>query len=281
MKKISYLLNIIGLLLIAYCSWSLFSSHSEGEQLKTEISEVNTKIAETKIAVNEAQKGQVDKLAREKRKNVELQENAEILGDEIDDLVRKRDEMKVILEENQKKFDSLSSELQKIKVGLVGVSKEVETSQKNIAKLTNSIPILQGSIAPLQDQIVEERNRKQTLEDKILTYDQETNFLKNHYNLTISALQKDFYERPWLERGERVSVTFSNVDLSSGLLMLPIGKDHGLEASMRFSVRNQGNVICQIRIKEVAYDHCVAMIVPLFGNPVELKEAKKLDLIHL
>ena len=109
----------------------------------------------------------------------------------------------------------------------------------------------------------------------------ETDILKSHYELTLSSLQKDFYDRPWLERGERVSVTYSSVDLNSGLLMLPIGKNNGLEQEMRFSVRVKGRSVCQIRIKEVAYDHCIAMIVPLLGNPIQLIEENSLDLIHL
>jgi hypothetical protein len=76
-------------------------------------------------------------------------------------------------------------------------------------------------------------------------------------------------------------VSFSSLNLESGIIMLPIGKDHGLERSMRFAVRAKGESICQIRIKEVFYDHCVAMILPLLGNPTKLTEFKNLDLIHL
>ena len=126
-----------------------------------------------------------------------------------------------------------------------------------------------------------EEERKRDLEELILTYDQETDILMHHYDLTLSALQKDFYEHPWLERGERVTVAFSQVDLDSGILMLPVGKNHGIEKRMRFSVRAKGKPICQIRVKEVAFDHCVAMIIPLLGTPTQLLEIKYLDLIYL
>ena len=78
-----------------------------------------------------------------------------------------------------------------------------------------------------------------------------------------------------------MTVAFSQVDLDSGILMLPVGKKHGLEKSMRFSVRAKGKPICQIRVKEIAFDHCIAMIIPLLGNPTQLLEVKYLDLIYL
>ena len=281
MAKLSYIFNSLSFLIILFCSWKLFSIHTEGEFLKQEITDIKLKISELEVAREEAQKGQVDKLAREKRKNLELSQKADASSDEINDLTRKRDEMKVVIEENQKKVDSLSSEIQDNKVKLAGVAKEIETSQNELKRITNSVPIMENSIEPIRNQIAEEKRRKKEMENEMLTYGSETEFLNNHFDLTRSFLQKDFYEHPWLERGEKVSVSFSSVDLTSGLLMLPIGKDHGMEAKMRFSVRNKGRIICQIKIKEVAYDHCIALILPLMGNPFELMEIKELDLVHL
>ena len=63
--------------------------------------------------------------------------------------------------------------------------------------------------------------------------------------------------------------------------MLPIGRNHGIEESMLFSVRVKGKSICQVKIKEVAFDHSVALIVPLLGNPKELMEIKDFDLVYL
>jgi hypothetical protein len=46
-------------------------------------------------------------------------------------------------------------------------------------------------------------------------------------------------------------------------------------------VRAEGQSICQVEIKKVGFDHCVAMIIPLLGNPSKLEEFSKLDLIYL
>jgi len=281
MLKLSHLLNIVALMVCIVCAWVIVSNQSHTDSLRKEISEVSSKTKDLKIAVEEAQKGQLDKLAREKRKNVELEDAEDVSVKEIADLTRKRDEMKVILNENEKKIEAIAANIQKTKVSLAGIDKEIEVSNNVLTSLLSGIPLLQSNVSSLEDQISAEKKKRRELEEQILTYDQETEILKEHYNLTLSALQKDFYEHPWLERGERVTVAFSKVDLDSGILMLPVGKKHGLEISMRFSVRSKGKRICQIRVKEVAFDHCIAMIIPLLGNPSQLLEIKHLDLIYL
>ena len=281
MLKLSHLLNIVALMVCIVCAWVIVSNQSQTDSLRKEISEVSSKTKDLKIAVEEAQKGQLDKLAREKRKNVELEDAEDVSVKEIADLTRKRDEMKVILNENEKKIEAIAANIQKTKVNLAGISKEIEASNNAFTNLASAIPILQSNVTSLEKQILAEEERKRDLEELILTYDQETDILMHHYDLTLSALQKDFYEHPWLERGERVTVAFSQVDLDSGILMLPVGKNHGIEKRMRFSVRAKGKPICQIRVKEVAFDHCVAMIIPLLGTPTQLLEIKYLDLIYL
>ena len=128
---------------------------------KQEITDIKLKISELEVAREEAQKGQVDKLAREKRKNLELSQKADASSDEINDLTRKRDEMRVVIEENQKKVDTLSSEIQENKVKLAGVAKEIETSQNELKRITNSVPIMENSIEPIRNQIAEEKKKKE------------------------------------------------------------------------------------------------------------------------
>lgn len=281
MIKLSYFVNIMVLLLCLVGAWVIFSNHSKADFLGKEISEISLKIKDLTTAVEEAKKGQQDKLAREKRKNVELEEKEETSIKEITDLSRKRDEMKLNLNDSEKKIEIISANIQKTKVSLAGIDKEIETSRNAFNGLVSGIPLLQSNVTSLQNQILTQSERRKELDEEILTYDKETEILKEHYDLTLSALQKDFYEHPWLERGERVTVAFSQVDLDSGILMLPVGKKHGLEKSMRFSVRAKGKPICQIRVKEIAFDHCIAMIIPLLGNPTQLLEVKYLDLIYL
>ena len=239
------------------------------------------KSAEMKFAVEEAKKGLADKLNREKRKNSELEESGNAKSDEIVDLERKRDELKTSTEVADQKLEDLSASIQKNKLSMTGMDAEIRTAQENLRRLSMSIPALEQEINILKNQISTEEQRKFDLEGKLTTYEKETQILKKHYDYTIAGLKKDFYEHPWLERGERLTVSSSTLDLGTGILMLPIGKNHGIEPSMLFSVRVKGKNICQVKIKEVAFDHCVAMIVPLLGNPKELMEIKDFDLVYL
>ena len=281
MYKVGYILNILTLVIGTVAIWQIFSVQTENELLKQEISDFNTKVQDITLAVDEAKKGQSDKFAREKRKNAELEEKEKSSIGEIADLSRKQGEMNIILEENTKKVEELSSSIQKAKLSLAGIDKEIELSRSTLRSMTLLVPNLQSSLVSLQDDISQKKDRIIELEQKILSYDRETELLKKHFEFTVSALQKDFYEHPWLERGERVSVSFSSLDLETGMIMLPIGKNHGLEQSMRFAVRGNGKSICQIKINKVAFDHCIAMIIPLLGNPKELLEVTNLDLIYL
>jgi cell division protein FtsL len=281
MTKLHYILNCVALIACFVSAWKIFSDQAESDFLDQEITKLKTEISDISLAVEEAKKGQKDKLSREKRKNLELEETDQATEAEITDLTRRQGELRIVLEEKAMKLESLASSVQKTKVSLAGIDKEIETSRASLRSISFIVPSLQDSIAAIENEISEKKLRKAVLGQRILSYDKETEILKEHYDFTTSALQKDFYERPWLERGERVSVSFSSLNLESGIIMLPIGKDHGLERSMRFAVRAKGESICQIRIKEVFYDHCVAMILPLLGNPTKLTEFKNLDLIHL
>jgi cell division protein FtsL len=281
MTKLHYILNILALIACSVSAWKIFSDRAERDFLNQEIAKIKTEISDMSLAVEEAKKGQKDKLSREKRKNRELEETKQDSEAKIADLTRRQGEMRIVFEENAEKHESLASSIQNTKVSLAGIDKEIEMSRASLRSISLIVPSLQDSIISIETEISEKKSRKSELGERILSYDKETEILKKHYNLTTSALQKDFYERPWLERGERVSVSFSSLNLESGIIMLPIGKDHGLERSMRFAVRAKGESICQIRIKDVSYSHCVAMILPLLGNPTKLREFKYLDLIHL
>ena len=280
-SKVAYGLNSVALIFCILITWKIFSTQAENEFLQNELKVMAAKSAEMKFAVEEAKKGQADKLNREKRKNSELEESGNAKSDEIVDLERKRDELKTSTEVADQELEDLSASIQKNKLSMTGMDAEIRTAQENLRRLSMSIPALEQEINILKNQISTEEQRKFDLEGKLTTYEKETQILKKHYDYTIAGLKKDFYEHPWLERGERLTVSSSTLDLGTGILMLPIGKNHGIEPSMLFSVRVKGKNICQVKIKEVAFDHCVAMIVPLLGNPKELMEIKDFDLVYL
>jgi Tfp pilus assembly protein PilN len=86
MIKVSYFLHILVLLLCLVGCWVIFSNQSQADFLSKEISKISLEIKELTTAVEEAKKGQQDKLAREKRKNIELEEQEETFIKDIADL---------------------------------------------------------------------------------------------------------------------------------------------------------------------------------------------------
>ena len=84
MNKVSYGLNSVALVFCVLIAWEYFSTQAENEFLQNELKIVASKTAEIKFAVEEAKKGQADKLKREKRKNSEMEEIAKAKADEED-----------------------------------------------------------------------------------------------------------------------------------------------------------------------------------------------------
>ena len=118
MNKVSYGLNSVALVFCLLIAWEYFSTQAENEFLQNELKIVASKTAEIKFAVEEAKKGQADKLKREKRKNSEMEEIAKAKADEISDLERKRDELKISTEVADQKLENLSAEIQKNKLSM-------------------------------------------------------------------------------------------------------------------------------------------------------------------
>ena len=116
MIKSAYILNSLALLFCLIGAWKIFSIQAEIEYSQGKLSELKLKISDLTLALDEAKKGQDDRLAREKRKNLELEDQANAFVDEVSDLTRKRDEMNQVIASAQKESDELSAEIQKHKV---------------------------------------------------------------------------------------------------------------------------------------------------------------------
>jgi hypothetical protein len=147
--------------------------------------------------------------------------------------------------------------------------------------LSSSLPAMENRVSGLTGSIDNEEQRELERKQALASYEVITSVYKQHFALTLSELQNYKYARPWLERGEKFSVTNIQYDFQAGFLGLPAGKDRGLEKGMTFAVRANGRNICRIKIHEVSPRNSVGMIIPLFGNPVDLRKYKSFDLIYL
>ena len=69
---------------------------------------------------------------------------------------------------------------------------------------------------------------------------------------------------------ERATVRNATLDLASGLLVLPVGKDHGVESDRILSVQSLNREICKIKITQANLRNSVAHIIPLLDEPDKL-----------
>jgi chromosome segregation ATPase len=142
MIRLAYILNSLALLFCLIGAWKIFSIQAEIEYSHGKLEELKLKVSDLTLALDEAKKGQDDRLAREKRKNLELEDQANAFVDEVSDLTRKRDEINQVIASAQKESDELSADIQKHKVSLGSADARVEAARVENRAITLNIPTL-------------------------------------------------------------------------------------------------------------------------------------------
>ena len=280
-NKFSLVLTLLTLGVVCVGGWKAFSEMSERDRMEAELLALDKKSGELEEAIDEAQ---------EKSK-----ENLEFLSTRIETRKKEASEKEVLLKSLRDQLEAktaafgakterkeeLASEIQEMKKQIAAVEKEIEHSRNRIRSFAQSLPDLERKISELRASVENEKQREIDGKRSLLTYESKTTIYKEHFDVTLEALQRYMYERPWLEKGERLSVPYLQYDFQAGFLGLPVGLERGIEKGMIFSVRANGKKLCRIKINDVSPRNSVGMIIPLFGNPVELRKFKSFDLIHL
>ena len=268
------MLNSIG-------GWKVFSEKAEKDRLETELLALDKKSGELREAIDEAQEKSKENITflstRIDTRKKEASEKETLLKSLNDQLEAKT----AALGANTERKDELSSEIQETKKKIAEVEKEIEHSRNRLRTFALSLPGLEGKISQVRASIENEKQREADGKRSLLTYESTTKIYAQHFDVTLEALQKYMYSRPWLEKGEKLSVPYLQYDFQAGFLGLPGGLEHGIEIGMIFSVRAKGKRLCRIKINDVSSKNSVGMIIPLFGNPVELRKFKSFDLVHL
>ena len=268
-------------MLVSVGGWKTFSEMSERDRMAAELLALDKKSGELQEAIDEVQK--------------KTKENLEFLSTRIETRKKEASEKEVFLKSLRDQLEAktsglsakterkeeLSSEIQEMKKQIAAVEKEVEHSRNRIRSFALSLPDLEGTISELRASVENEKQRETEGKRSLLTYESKTRIYKEHFEVTLEALQRYMYDRPWLEKGEKLSVPYLQYDFQAGFLGLPVGLERGIEKGMIFSVRANGINLCRIKINDVSPRNSVGMIIPLFGNPVELRKFKSFDLIHL
>lgn len=262
-------------------AWKVFSDMSEKERMESELLALEKKNGELREAIDEAGKKSKENLAFLSNR---IETRGKDAADKESALESLRDQLEAktaALSAKTERKDELASEIQETKKKIAAVEKEIEHSRNRLSTFALSRPELEGKISQLRASIENEKQREVEGKRSLQTYESKTSIYKKHFEVTLEALQKYLYQRPWLEKGERLAVPYLQYDFQAGFLGLPVGLDRGIEKGMVFSVRANGKKLCRIRINDVSSRNSVAMIIPLFGNPVELRKFKSFDLVHL
>jgi uncharacterized coiled-coil protein SlyX len=280
-KRFTFSLLFLTLLVLSVGAWKAFSDNSEINELEARLAGEKERIEELAKVMEEASKKSA--------------ENLKFLSDGIEPRQKKAEEAEVSLNNKRQQLDGqqgalsfkedeiekLSMSVQETKKEIAAVNKEIEHARGRMVTLSSSLPAMGNKISGLTTSIENEKQRELEQKQALLTYEAITKIYKEHFSLTLSELQNYMYARPWLERGEKVSVTHIQYDFQAGFIGLPAGKERGIEKGMTFIVRSNGRNICRIKIHEVSTKNSVGMIIPLYGNPMDLRKYKSFDLIYL
>jgi hypothetical protein len=282
-KKNKFSSALIVLTLIVACvgAWKAFSEMGVRNRLSFSLSEQTEKIRDLKVAISEARKKAEENSALLESGIESRKEKAEKMEDSLSGKREQVEARRETLTSRTLRKEELATEIQEMKKSIAAVEKEIEFARDRLSSYVSTLPASEAKISEIQASMEIERQREIDRRNSLSTYDAKTNILKDHYFRTLSSLQKYKYDRPWLEKGERLSVSYIQYDFQAGFLGLPVGMERGIEKGMVFSVRAEGRNLCRIKIRDTSVKNSVALIIPLFGNPVELRKYKSFDLIYL
>ena len=280
-SKFSVFLLFLTLGFLVAAAWKAFSFHSAITGLESALEAKRKDVKELKEQMDEAAKKSKENLQTLTSLRDRKKDDAESAEKDLEGISLQVEGQREALKIKEGKIEQLAMDLQEAKKSIAAVQKEVEHAQNRLTQFSSTLPVMEDKVSGLQAAIEGERQREAEGERTLTTYESITKVYKQHFSLTLMELQNYLYSRPWLERGEKVSVSNVVFDLQAGFLGFPAGRDRGIEKGMTFTVRADGRNICRIKVNQVSTKNSVAMIIPLYGKPLDLRKYKSFDLIYL
>ncbi|MBU63619.1 MAG: hypothetical protein CMI26_14075 [Opitutae bacterium] len=252
-----------------------------GEDASIQLSTLNEEFSLLEKSAAEKVSAQKANLARKKRDIQSLQDELGSIKQGTILSERLILESEANLQTERDKVVQTRDSTHEANLAIEALRKELEHAQKDADRLVLSNPAKTAELDTIKDLIVNERGNGAVVRDQLTDYADETRTLDFHYKSVLAALERDLNERPWIERGEILSTRVQSLNLKAGVLMLPIGRNKGLEEDMRFIVSNKGQRLCQILVKEAGLSHSIAMIIPMFGRIGGLRENQNVEITNL
>ena len=269
--------SILGIFAIVITSFTIGAFEDDQKSIKENLE----KIAQLKVEMTEEKEIDASKLAREKNRNLELENEIKKTRQESAEISQNLDGQKEKIDELQQNIENAASSFEEIGVQIESSREKLESIKSETLKYKDELPSLVGKIDQAKSDGDASISQKIRLEEDLRNYPEITNLLRNHYKRVLKAMRKYSMDRPWLERGEVLALQFNSIDLRTGLISLPVGTEEGIKGRMLFAVQRQGNELCKIRIKRVSRHHCLAEIIPMVGQPQDLQNFEKFDLVVL
>ena len=269
--------SILGIFAIVITSFTIGAFEDDQKSIKENLE----KIAQLKVEMTEEKAIDASKLAREKNRNLELENEIKKTRQESAEISQNLDGQKDKIDELQQNIENATSSFEEIGVQIESSREKLESIKSETLKYKAELPSLVGKIDQAKSDGDASISQKIRLEEDLKNYPEITSLLRNHYKRVLKAMRKYSMDRPWLERGEVLALQFNSIDLRTGLISLPVGTEEGIKGRMLFAVQRQGNELCKIRIKRVSRHHCLAEIIPMVGQPQDLQNFEKFDLVVL
>jgi chromosome segregation ATPase len=269
--------SILGIFAIVITSFTIDAFEDDQKSIKENLE----KIAQLKVEMTEEKAIDASKLAREKNRNLELENEIKKTRQESAEISQNLDGQKDKIDELQQNIENATSSFEEIGVQIESSREKLESIKSETLKYKAELPSLVGKIDQAKSDGDTSISQKIRLQEDLKNYPEITSILRNHYKRVLKAMRKYSMDRPWLERGEVLALQFNSIDLRTGLISLPVGTEEGIKGRMLFAVQRQGNELCKIRIKRVSRHHCLAEIIPMVGQPQDLQNFEKFDLVVL
>lgn len=279
--KVSILLHIVSLAILLVVFGLIFSVVDENEGERLELLKVRAAREEFTQSSTKEKNAASNKLVREKGRVDELKSK---LGELKADLSQKEEEF---LAEKQKIAD-MENQIQARKDIILNATEaenqinlEKQEAKAKVDALAAEVPQLENQLFEIQQQTERARSRISEVSEKLRNYDIVTNQLRNHFNNSLGGIRQYTRDRPWIETGEKLTASFHSLDKGTGTIAIPLGSDAGIQPGMLFSIKNENDEVCKIKITEVRSQSSLGRIIPLHGSPHILTKLKKIDLVNL
>ena len=281
MGKVSIVLNslAVGISLLGIVLIQIIVS--ENESTAREINHIQKSILETGSKIKEQALEISSNLMRQKTRNEDLSEEISEFRKSSQQSIEKLEETKAQIKKLEDGISNMEEEIASSGEREKEAEAKLQDKLEAIQTLRSEIPQISQKIENKKFETRDFENRSNDISDRLIVYSEITKILRQHYLDTVSDMRTYARERPWIEKGESLSIRLGKVDLASGYIALPEGGTVGLREDMYFSIFHLQEEISKIRIKKVFRTHALAEVIPLVGNPHKLLEIREVDLVAL